>query len=66
MERRKELMKNQKMKQLAVFLSVIILLFTSCSKNIEKVATKRMAAMMKERVYQPDKASIVNIQTEYK
>jgi hypothetical protein len=66
MGRGKELMKNQKMKQLAIFFSVILLLFTSCSKNIEKIATKRMAAMMKERVYQPDKASIVNIQTEYK
>lgn len=59
-------MKKYKIKQLAVLFSIIMLLLSSCSKDIVDVATKRMAAMMKERVYQPERSSLVNIQTEYK
>lgn len=49
-----------------ILLFVLILMCISCSKNIEDKAMDHLKVMMKELVFQSDKAELVNTQIVYK
>lgn len=49
-----------------IFVFALFLVFASCSNGIEDEAVKHLKIMMKEIVFQSDKAELVNTHTVYK
>ena len=49
-----------------IFIFALIFMCISCSKNIEDEAMEHLKTLMKEMVYQSDKAELINTHTVYK
>lgn len=54
------------MKNLIGILALVLLLLCSCSRDIEEDATRHLKEVMRETVFHPDQAELLNTHTFYK